>query len=186
MSIAAMRRGRGYREATVVARARSATPASTAPRRALLVLVGALAIAAGLIVYLTDRDPSRAALIPAAAALSTGPLVGVLGQWLPSFVHPLAFSLFTAAARRAWTPPAYGACLAWWAVNVAFEIGQHPVVAAPVAAWLAELPQPGSIPALLAAYLLRGTFDPIDLLAATLGALAAAALLSTVQRGDLR
>ena len=186
MSIAAMRHERGYRQAKAAARAGPATSASTAPRRALLALVGALALAIGLIVYLTERDPSRAALIPAAAALATGPLVGVLGQWLPSFVHPLAFSLFTAAARRAWTPPAYGACLAWWAVNVAFEVGQHPVVAAPVAAWLAELPQLGSIQALLAAYFLRGTFDPIDLLAATLGALAAAAMLRAVQRGDLR
>jgi hypothetical protein len=185
MSNTAMRHGREYRQATSVARAGSRSSAPAVPRRALLALVGALALAAGLIVYLADRDPSRAALIPSAAVLSTGPLVGALGQWLPSFVHPLAFSLFTAAARRAWTPPAYGACLAWWAVNVAFEVGQHPVVAAPLAAWLTALPQLGSIPALLAAYFVRGTFDPIDLLAATLGALAAATMLRAVQRGDL-
>ena len=41
-----------------------------------------------------------------------------------------------------------------------------------------------SIPALLAAYFLRGTFDPINLLAAPLCALAAAALLRVVRRGD--
>ena len=106
----------------------------------LLPIYGATAFALGAAVYLTDRAAHDAAIF------------GVLGQWLPSFVHPLAFSLFTAAAGNYRRP--YCACVAWWAVNVLFEFAQHPRVA-----------------------LMRGTFDAGDLVAVTLGAIVAACLL---------
>ena len=112
--------------------------------QAILAASGTLALALGLLVYLADRDASRSLLIPAAAALSAGPLFGELGQWLPSFVHPFAFSLFTAAARPPGSAPAYRACAGWWAVNVAFEAGQHPRVSAPLAEFLAGGPGNGA------------------------------------------
>ena len=94
-----------------------------------LAALGCLALAAGTLVYLTDRDPSRAALIPAIPALAGLGLFGGPGAWLPSFVHPFAFSLFTAAIQPARRSPAYWACALWWAINVAFEIAQAPTSA---------------------------------------------------------
>ena len=163
-------------------RATAAALAAPGKRAAILASVGAVAMALGLLVYLADRDLSRSALIPAAAALSAGPLIGTLGQWLPSFVHPFAFSLFTAAAARAGTQPAYRACAGWWIVNVAFEAGQHPRASAPLASFVEALFGQGRVARGLSGYFVHGTFDLGDIVAATSGALAAAGVLFAVHR----
>ena len=68
-------------------------------------------------------------------------------------------------------------------MNVAFEVGQHPLVSVR----LAELLQGGlgGLPftQTLASYFVHGTFDPGDIVAALLGALAAAAVLRLMHRG---
>ena len=146
------------------------------PRPGLLIGAGGLALALGLLVYVADRDPSHAVWIPAVAVLAGSHLFGALGQWLPSFVHPFACSLFTVAVLPGSARPRYGACVAWFAVNAAFELGQHPQLRAPLADALRQLgPAPLATP--LANYFLHGTFDPGDLLAVALGAGAAAAWL---------
>lgn len=117
------------------------------------------ALATGVLVYVADRVSAPPALIAPFVLGSVGPLFGAAGQWLPSFVHPFAFALLTAATRPRDAPPAYDACFAWWAVNVIFEIGQHPQFR-----------------------FLRGTFDVGDILAATLGAFAAAAVIRLARR----
>ena len=121
-------------------------------------------------------------LFPSIASLDTGPVFGVLGLWLPSFVHPFAFSLFTAAAlppRPAWR---YGACAAWCMVNVAFEMGQHPQVRAPLAEALQASVGPTLLTRPLANYFLRGTFDGGDIVATLVGALAATAVMCLMDR----
>jgi len=119
---------------------------------------------------------------PALAALTGSNLFGAFGLWLPSFVHPFSFSLFTAAVLPPASAPRHGVCVAWGAVNLAFEMGQHPRVSAS----LAELLQ-GSLGAMplsqpLTRYFIDGTFDPGDIVAALLGALAASAVLHLVHR----
>ena len=146
-------------------------------RPALLALLGCMCLSVGLLVYLADRRPSAAPLVPAIAALGGRNVFGALGQWLPSFAHPLAFSLFTAAALRPGMAACWGACAFWGGVNVAFEVGQHPALAS---AWSAALHGGAgdwAIARHLVNYFLRGTFDPYDLCAATLGALAGGGLL---------
>jgi len=146
-------------------------------RPAILVLTGCMALSAGLFVYLSDRVASHAALIPSIALLGGRNLFGTLGQWLPSFVHPLAFSLFTAAVLKPGAVACCGACTFWAVVNVVVEIGQHPAFAA---SWRTALHGGVGEWAVARAtlnYFLQGTFDPYDACAATLGALAAAALL---------
>jgi len=148
--------------------------------------VSGIALTLGLIVYLTDRSASHAALIPAVAALAGSNLFGALGQWLPAAVHPFAFSLFTAAtlpSRSAWR---YGACAEWCAVNIAFELGQHPLVSGYLVGAL-QARGDHSVPGrMLANYFLHGTFDGADIVAATLGALAAAAFLRLMQHARER
>jgi len=163
---------------------RSIAVAGVAHGSAMLGAAGCLALGVGVLVYLSDRDASRALLIPAVAALAGGHLFGALGQWLPSFVHPFAFGLFSAAVLPPRAGPRYGACVVWCAVNVAFELGQHPWVREPLAealqsaAWT-PLARP------LANYFLRGTFDVGDIAAAVLGGSAAAVLLRLMHGAGL-
>jgi hypothetical protein len=147
----------------------------------LPVTVGLLALAIGVLVYLADRDPSRAMAWPAFAVLPTGPLFGAAGGWLPGFVHVFAFSLFSAAAWPRAGRPAYAACAFWWAVDAVFEAAQQPQWrAALAAAWPSGT---GDFAPLgwVARYAQQGRFDPADLLALTAGALAAAGVLFIFQ-----
>jgi hypothetical protein len=174
----------------LASRARCANEVAAASRfpsaaPVLLVAIGCLALAVGVLVYMTDRDAARAMLFPSIASLDTGPVFGVLGPCLPSFVHPFAFSLFTAALRAPGRGPGYGACAAWWGVNVAFEVGQVPRIAELIADGLQCAGIEGPLTKPLTNYLLRGGFDVGDLIAVTLGALAAAAVLRVVHRGEV-
>lgn len=151
---------------------------------AILVASGCAALALGLLVYASDRGAvpgSSLLLSPTPGALTGHHFFGPFGQWLPSFVHTFAFALFTAAALAPSPTPRYGACLAWGAVNVAFEIGQHPLLNTR----LAELLQSsfGDMPTTqaLASYFVHGTFDPGDIVAALLGSLVAGVVLRITQ-----
>ena len=148
------------------------------PRAALLTVLASAALATGTLVYLLDRTPGHALLIPRVAVASGTPLFGPMGAWLPSFVHALAFALLTAAVLSAGSRWRYRACAAWGAVNVAFELGQH---AALKASWLA-LTERGAVPVPVARYFIHGTFDVADVVAAVAGAFAAAACLRCLDR----
>jgi hypothetical protein len=71
---------------------------------ARLAAIGGFALLVGMLVYMADQDPARATLFPRIAALDA--LLGGPGAWLPSFVHPFAFSLLTAAALERSASPA--------------------------------------------------------------------------------
>lgn len=159
---------------------RSASPAGSA--NSVLVATASLALVLGMLVYMSDRPAAHALLMPTVFTVASGPLFGMLGQWLPSFVHPFAFSLYSAAARAPAPRPAYGACVVWWAVNLVFEGAQHPHLRPIVVESLRDTFGGWTQP--LSNYLLRGTFDPGDLIAAALGALAAAMVLLGVQRWE--
>ena len=151
-----------------------------------LAALGCLALAAGTLVYLTDRDPSHAALIPAIPVLVGLGLFGGPGAWIPSFAHPFAFSLFTAAIQPSRRLPAYWACAMWWAIDVAFEVAQAPGVSTSVAEALPHLLGRTRLTNAISNYLLQGTFAAADLLAATAGAAAAAAVLRFIHRREAR
>jgi hypothetical protein len=175
---AVVARGKGHRTGAVVASSRWPVP--------LLLAIGSLGLALGALVYATDRDSAHAMLFPAFATLATDPLFGAVGPWLPSFIHPFAFSLLTAAAVRRSTSPAYGACAAWWAVNMVFEFAQHPQLSGPFAESVKALFGQTWLSRALSNYALRGSFHVDDLVAATAGALAAAGVLALVHRQEIR
>jgi hypothetical protein len=150
-----------------------------------LVAVAIAALLLGALVYLVDRTPGHSLLIPVAGALSSGLSFGALARWLPSFVHPLAFGLFTATllpARPGWR---VGGCALWGAVNAAFELGQHSLVSASLAAKL--LGDAGAAAApwrqALAGYFVAGTFDNGDLVAIVLGTALAVLVLHAASGG---
>jgi hypothetical protein len=137
-------------------------------------LLGLFLLTLGTAVYLLDRSWQQLAIaevIPLAHAPS--PVFGVLGGSLPSFAHVCAFALLTAALLDGGRRLNQVICFGWLAVNVAFELGQHPKLAMSLAnaapAWFTHVPILDRTPT----YFLSGTFDPLDILFTALGALAA-------------
>lgn len=149
--------------------------------------LGALAL--GAFIYGHDRPPQAAWLLPAwlqSAGAGSVRWLGSAGDWLPSFLHAFAFALLTASvvappvpaprhARAVQRTPrgVVAACIGWWLVDSAFELGQHPdlshaIAEALPAAW-------ARIPVLdhVGSSLTRGTFDLADLAAIAVGAVAA-------------
>lgn len=140
----------------------------------LLIVLGLSALMGGTAVYLLDR-PVEQSFVPGDLSLFhlTPVVFGFIGQSLPTFAHVFAFCLLTAALLAGGKKAAITVCLGWFLVDVAFELGQHSALALALSTlippWFAHLPilnQTGS-------YFLDGTFDPLDLLAIALGALAA-------------
>jgi|SRR5690606_18279038 len=144
--------------------------ANVFPARVRALWIGGCALlAVGALQYVLVRPASELAVWPDGID-APGPflrLPGTLNQALPSFIHTLAFALLTAAAigRPSALVPA---AIAWGCVNLAFEIGQHPHVAAVLADVIGSGPQPQS---LLIRYFVEGTFDVLDLAATALAAL---------------
>jgi hypothetical protein len=139
----------------------------------LYVLIAIAALAFGLLVYLFDRRPEHVYFLSHGFVLAHAPhsLFGVVGNYLPTFVHVYAFILLTAAVAGA--TRAIGICVAWFVVASLFELAQlpavAPVIAASVPAWFARVPVLDNT----AAYFLDGTFDVLDLLSIALGTIAA-------------
>jgi len=143
-----------------------------------------LALSIGLLLYLLDRPAGHAALIPAAWSRPAGggAVFGAAAAWLPSFLHPFAFSLLTAATLPRSTAAAAGSCALWWGIGLGFEILQHPALALPVAAALHGVPGLQT----LARFGLQGRFDLADIAALSAGACAAATLLFVFQPREVR
>lgn len=145
-------------------------------RSGVAAAVALAAFTAGVLVYMVDRPPHTAWLLPAAWTLPAGvSLFGVLGGSLPSFAHALAFSVGT-ALLPGWRRPG-AACLLWGGIDAALELGQLPAVARAVApalpAWFGHWPVLDH----LGPSLLQGRFDAWDLAAVAAGCAAAYGLL---------
>jgi len=142
-----------------------------------LVSVAMSALLAGLLLYLTDRPAGSAWLVPTVPRLQATISLGSAGLWLPSFVHSFGFSLLTAVVLPACASWRYGACLGWFVVNAAFELGQLPRVAA----WFADSTDQArghsQLTQALIRYFMQGSFGIDDLAAAAAGALCAALVL---------
>lgn len=159
---------------------RSAAGRRGAP--ASLIAFAAVALALGVLVYLTGRPSGTVALLPWAGLHPGLPLPRSVGGWLPSFAHVFAFALLTAATARPGIKPPYWACALWWTIDVGFEAAQAAPWQASIAAAVRRCCGDGWLPSLFARYVERGTFDLGDLVAVTAGALAAAALLARLWR----
>lgn len=146
--------------------------------------VGIALLLFGTAVYLVDRPPDG--FIPHALSLFERPeaVFGHLGRSLPSFVHVVAFSLFTAMILGGRQRAALVICLSWFALEAGFELGQHatvaPLLAGLVPGWFDAIP----ILARTQNYFLHGTFDTWDLWATALGALSAYLVIRHTSRRE--
>ena len=135
-----------------------------------LLWLASLLITIGIAVYVVDR----------------GAVVHLpLGNQLPTFVHPFAFILITAAVLQPWPRLLPAVCAGWFALETAFEFGQRDPIAvginAAVPGWFAGVPWLEAIPD----YFARGTYDPLDVLSIALGTLAAYGVVRRLQGGAM-
>jgi hypothetical protein len=124
-----------------------------------------LALAAGVGVYVLARGAHP--LLPGLEAWS-GPL--------PTLLHTVAFALLSLAACAPWPRLAPAVCAGWVLLEGGFELLQLDAVARVPALQSLALAAP-----VIRAYL-NGRFDPLDILAATVGALVAAVVFAHQRR----
>lgn len=145
---------------------------------ALWVLAGAAALAIGVLMYALDR-PREGVYFLGLVHPAVPPRV-ILPAWLdilsdhaPSMIHVYAFSLFTAACLTPGARRAALACIAWFSVDVVFEYAQHPLVSPRFAGAVPD--RLAGVPFLenIAPHFQTSTFDPLDLVAIAIGAVAA-------------
>jgi hypothetical protein len=138
------------------------TVIETSPRYGHVPLVaGLLLLLTGVFVYALDRPGDSVAFLPSPLVYDSG-LLGPFAGPLPSFLHAMAFSLMTASLLAPTRRMRVSACTAWLMVNWLVEAGQAPAVRQ------------------AAGFGMSGTFDPIDMLAALLGATSAFLVLEAV------
>ena len=158
------------------------------PINATRILIGAGALIIGLLLYLTDRPPDQTYFLVRLGLTNSlyqdhvvRPLFGLLGGNLPAFLHVFAFILITGGILACGKKGSLIIALSWFATDAAFELGQR------FPAWAERLVPRwfDSMPVLDATqnYFRVGRFDPLDIVAVAVGAVAAyCALLATMER----
>lgn len=156
------------------------------PATRLLAFSGT-ALAVGVAIYALSRPPGSAYLLPALlqGESPSFALPAILGGSLPAFLHVYALALLTVVVLGVTRVCAAWAASAWCAIDLVFELAQWPLLAERLAT---NLPNWfGQVPVLdhLGAYFLRGSFDPVDLLATLIGAVTAyVTVLLMLHEGD--
>jgi hypothetical protein len=140
-----------------------------------LLAIAMMALGIGVLIYVFDRQAQYVYFLPAwlSAYNAHGGVFGLLGNYLPTFIHVYAFILLTVVVAGLSGTRVLPVCFFWFAIDSLFEVAQW----GPVARWLAVHTPDWfeGIPFLenTSAYFLHGTFDVLDLLSIALGTLAA-------------
>lgn len=146
----------------------------------------AAALLAGVVLYLVDRPPGSVYFLPVPSPypFETGAVFGILGDWLPTFLHVYAFILLTVCAAGPGAHRVVPICMTWFAVDTLFELGQIPAIARMISALVPDAFM--GIPFLenTAGYFLTGTFDVLDLVSIAAGTVAAYLTISLLTRKD--
>ena len=142
--------------------------------RTVQVSIGIGALLLGVMVYVVDRSPGSAYFVPSWLSMSGyfSQSFGIIGNYLPTFVHPFAFILLTASLVEPKKRNLVFVCLLWFTTDSLFELAQMTAVAQ----WVVKiLPEFTNMPVLenIQNYFMRGTFDVLDLLSIILGTTAA-------------
>jgi len=140
------------------------------------ILIGGFVLLLGLILYLTQRPPDQTYFLykfnfPLSLHHVLPKIFGPVANYLPAFIHVFAFTLITAGLLSCKKKGCLVICFTWFLIDFAFEIGQGfgDRSVAIIPKWFSDIPVLENT----RAFLLRGTFDFVDLVAMALGALAA-------------
>jgi hypothetical protein len=153
-------------------------------QKIVLVVLGAIALALGVLVYLLDRNPANVYFLRGIlkTPLISPPVFGAIGAFLPTFLHVFAFILISAAVLPSSSRHFFLVCLGWFTLEIVFELAQHPYIApyitAAIPSWFSRVPLFEN----MKDYFLLGTFDPLDLLSITCGTLSAWITVTAVIR----
>ncbi len=161
-------------------------PAKQSAPEVKALLLAVLLLVVGTVIYAFDRG-GAVYFLPGQTLWTGAPAVfGALGYHLPSFLHPLAFILITAAVLRPWPGALPAICVTWFVVECLFELGQMGPFDVRIAAALS--PWFDSVPILrtTADFFTHGTFDPLDVLSVTIGTLLAYPIALGLLRGESR
>ncbi|MAF84210.1 MAG: hypothetical protein CL797_08920 [Chromatiales bacterium] len=138
-----------------------------------MVAVGFAALAVGTLIYIFDRSATAVYFVPDSSILaSTTPLLfGALGNYLPAFLHTLAFALFANAIAGRHHIGLI--CIGWFVAEVIFELAQIDTIAFSISGflpgWIAEWPILENI----SSHFMTGQFDTLDILFLMLGGVTA-------------
>ena len=149
--------------------------------------IGVLGLLIGTLVYLVDRPPDQTYFvysIPLHISLfKTLPnLFGPIGKSLPSFIHVFSFILLTAGIISSRKKGFLIVCLCWFTIDCVFELGQkfNSLSLKTIPGWFSSIPVLENT----RNYFIHGTFDFNDLVAISVGTIAAYfVLLSTAKGG---
>jgi hypothetical protein len=138
------------------------------------VVVAVSVLVIGALVYVLDRPTGAVPFFTTVSLDGQLPSVfGTIGNSLPTFAHVFALSVLTAAWLGRKKCAGLSACLFWFGLDTAFEVGQHPQVAQRIVqfmpSWFERLPLLEQADT----YFLAGTFDTWDLISIAAGAAAA-------------
>jgi hypothetical protein len=134
--------------------------------------IGVLAIFIGILLYVFDRPPKEVYFVPDSNSLyqGEGAVFGVIGNYLPTFLHVLAFCLVTAGVLGSKRLEALWVCIVWALIDTLLELGQHPDISAIIARaipdWFSSIPLLDNI----ASYFINGHYDTIDIASILVGA----------------
>lgn len=155
--------------------------------RGLYILLGAIGLSVGTLVYLLDRDPEHIYFIykhgiDFSLYHALPNLFGPLGNSLPTFIHVFSFILLTAAIISCGKRGHLVICLCWVFVDLLFELGQKfktwSVMMIPD--WFSTIPYLENS----RNYFLYGSFDLNDIGSIILGAILAYILLLTTTKEE--
>ncbi len=147
---------------------------------------GILVFISGIFIYLLDRSPATVYFFPFLGSVpssmpSSTPIFGTFGLYLPTAIHVLAFILITAGLVT-YSKRKYLTIVAFWlSLNLVFEVGQYykQIAFVMIPDWFTAFPVLDNI----RPYFLLGTFDPKDVLAALIGAVAGAVIINYRWKG---
>ncbi|MFA7462380.1 MAG: hypothetical protein WCY59_04455 [Anaerovoracaceae bacterium] len=153
--------------------------------RIFLVMLGFVVLCVGVALYLVDRPPEDTYFVyRSLKGLSfhgdVPALFGMLGNFLPGFVHPFSFSLITAGILAPERRGKIAICLFWLATNALFEAGQHfkDFASSLVPGWFDGIPYLENT----AGFFIHGSFDWCDIAAIVSGSCLALFILITLDR----
>jgi hypothetical protein len=153
------------------------------------ILIGAIGLIIGSLIYLIDRPPDQTYFVYSSpiniSLFKVIPtLFASIGNSLPEFIHVFSFILITAGLIFCNKKGYLIICLTWFLIDCAFEIGQKYSTWSSriIPDWFAGIPFLENTEN----YFLKGTFDFIDLAAIVLGTLTAYIVLVTSDKRKRR
>ncbi len=149
----------------------------------LQVMLAAILLMIGLLVYLFDRPADQIYFVPDwwTFTADTDQVFGSIGDNLPTFIHVVVFILISSALLSPWRSSIVSICFLWFGIDSLFELAQHDAVATLIADMVPNWFHGVIILENTANYFLAGTFDPLDLISIALGSFSAYLMIRCIQ-----